>query len=100
MSSKVNVDSERLAAVCRKWRVGELWVFWPEDSDGGDADDGLSVAARFEARTWSNLYEWITMEDELGAAFSRDVFLVDWESIRDPVRREEVMRDREVVYEA
>lgn len=96
----MNIDNARLEALCRKWRVRELWAFGASLGEAPGPGNDLDVVVRFEVCTWASLYDQISMEDELGEALSRDVFLIDWDSIRDPARRDEVMRDRKMLYPA
>ena len=47
-----------------------------------------------------SLYDWIDMIDELKTVFRREVDLVAKGGLRNPFRRQEILRTAEVVYAA
>jgi uncharacterized protein len=89
-----------LEAFCRQWRIEELALFGSvlrgDFSPASDVDVLVSFAP--EAR-WS-LWDLVTMRDDLAAIFGREVDLVTKGALRNPFRRHEILRTRQVVYAA
>jgi predicted nucleotidyltransferase len=49
--------------------------------------------------TWS-LFDLVTMQNELAAIFGRKVDLVEFSAVRNPFRRREIERTRQVLFAA
>jgi predicted nucleotidyltransferase len=82
MNPKVQLDREALAEFCRKWRVRELSIFGSALRDDFSPDSDLD------------------MKEELEAHFGRPVDVVEKEALRNPWRKYEILRTREVLYAA
>lgn len=54
----------------------------------------------FEPDTRFDLFDLIEMRDELARTFGRPVDVVEKEALRNPWRRYEILRTREIVYAA
>lgn len=97
---RISIDQQRLAAFCRKWRITEFSLFGSvlRDDFGPDSDvDVLIELAR--DHPWS-LFDVMDMEEELEALLGREVDLVMKGGLRNPFRRHEILRTRQVVYAA
>ena len=78
----IDIDKARLRDFCRRWKITEFALFgsatrpeeFREDSD-------VDVLARFAPDAGWTMYDWVTMEEELGAIFSRPVDLVEREAV-------------------
>jgi predicted nucleotidyltransferase len=84
----IDIDKDKLRDFCRKWKITEFALFgsatrpeeFREDSD-------VDVLARFAPDAKWTLFEWVTMEEELGAIFSRRVDLVEREAVEQSDNR-------------
>ena len=94
----VTVPRERIAAFCRRWRVLEFALFGSAVRPDFGPDSDVDVLVRFEAGAGWSLFDLVTMQDELEGLFGRKVHLVEAEGLRNPFRRDEILRTREVVY--
>ena len=94
------MPTEAIEAFCARWLISELALFGSAARDElkADSDVDLMVTFRPEAR-WS-LGDFVTMQDELGAIFGREVDLVQRGSVRNPYRRRSIERDLTVLYAA
>jgi hypothetical protein len=100
MNARVQLDRTVLAEFCHKWQIRELSLFGSalRDDFGPDSDLDFLVSFAPEAR-W-DLFDVIEMRDELAQTFGRPVDLVEKEALRNPWRRNEILRTREVLYAA
>ena len=84
----IQIDKAKLRDFCRKWKITEFALFgsatrpeeFREDSD-------VDVLARFAPDAKWTLFEWVTMEEELGSIFSRRVDLVEREAVEQSDNR-------------
>ncbi|MBE7557600.1 nucleotidyltransferase family protein [bacterium] len=100
MNARVQLDREALAAFCRKWRIRELSLFGSALRDDFSPDSDLDFLVSFEPGARLDLFDLIDMREELAQTFGRPVDLVEKEALRNPWRRYEILRTREVLYAA
>jgi hypothetical protein len=98
--SRVDIPRGRIAEFCRKWKVAEFSLFGSIFRDDFGPDSDVDVLVSFDpAATW-DLFDLVTMRDELMAMFGRAVDLVEKEGLRNPFRQRRILSTREVIYAA
>ena len=100
MNAQVHLDMDMVAAFCRKWQIRELSLFGSALRDDFGPDSDLDFLVSFEPESRWDLFDLVEMREELSQAFARPVDLVEKEAIRNPWRRYEILRTREVIYAA
>lgn len=98
MNPNVQLDKDALADFCRRWKIAELSLFGSALRDDFGPESDLDFLVSFEPGTSLDLLDLVTMKDELEARFRRPVDLIEREALRNPYRKQEIMRTREVVY--
>jgi len=100
MHAQVDLDKDALAAYCRKWRVRELSLFGSalRDDLGPESDRDFLVS--FEPDVRLDIDILLDMKEELESHFGRPVDLVKKEALRNPWRKHEILKTREVIYAA
>jgi uncharacterized protein len=98
MNSAVELDREALGEFCRKWRIRELSLFGSALRDDFGPESDLDFLVSFDPERFPTLDDWVAMKEELEAWFGKSVDLVDREALRNPWRRREILKTREVVY--
>ena len=98
--SRVDIPRGRIAEFCRKWKVAEFSLFGSVLRDDFGPDSDVDVLVSFDpAATW-DLFDLVTMRDELMEVFGRAVDLVEKEGLRNPFRQRRILSTREVIYAA
>ena len=92
------IPREPIEAFCRRWKVTEFSLFGSALRDDFGPQSDVDVLVRFEKDAGWSLFDLVDMQDELKAIFGREVHLVEAEALRNPFRRDEIMRTREVLY--
>jgi predicted nucleotidyltransferase len=100
MNANVQLDREALAAFCRKWRIRELSIFGSAVRDDFGPESDLDFLASFEPGAPLDIDRLLDMKEELEARYGRPVDLVEKEALRNPWRKREILRTREVIYAA
>ena len=100
MNANVQLDRDALAEFCRKWRIRELSIFGSALRDDFNAESDLDVLVSFEPGTPLDIDRFLDMKEELETHFGRPVDLVEKETLRNPWRKREILRTREVIYAA
>jgi uncharacterized protein len=98
LASGIEVSPERLAEICRRYRVVELAVFG--SAARGDLRPGsdVDIFLEFESGTHPGM-GFFDLEDELTALFGRHVDL-GRKSLLKPMVRRNAVRDAVVLYAA
>ena len=100
MNHRVHLDRDALAAFCRKWRIRELSLFGSALRDDFRSDSDLDFLVSFEPDMPWDLWDLVTMRDELIDITGREVDLVDKEALRNPYRRRAILSNREMIHVA
>jgi uncharacterized protein len=100
MKANVELDRDMLADFCRRWRIRELSLFGSALRDDFGPESDLDFLVSFEPGASWDLFDLIDMKGELETRFGRPVDLVENEAVRNPWRKYEILRTREVIYAA
>jgi predicted nucleotidyltransferase len=95
---KINIPKDKIEDFCRRWKIKEFALFGSVLRDDFRPDSDLDVLVVFEPDGGITFNNRAEMLDELTAIFGREVDLVEKDLIRNPFRRHEILRTREVVY--
>lgn len=100
MNAQVHLDKDALAAFCRKWRIRELSIFGSALRDDFGPESDLDFLVSFEQEAGWDLWDLVTMREDLISIACRDVDMVVKEALRNPYRRKEILSNREVIHAA
>lgn len=100
MNTQVQLDKDALAAFCRKWRIQELSIFGSALRDDFGPESDLDFLVSFEQETCLDIDALLDMKEELESRFGRPVDLVEKETLRNPWRKYEILKTREIIYAA
>ena len=89
-----------LSLFCRKWNVKELAIFGSFLRADVLPDSDVDILVSFDGNTHRDLFDLVAMRDELQEIFGRAVDLVEKEGMRNPIRREAILRNCQVIYAA
>jgi uncharacterized protein len=97
---RIPIDDSRIAEFCRKWRIVEFSLFGSVLRDDFQPDSDVGVLVRFEPDAPWSLLDIVGMTDELKQVFGREVDLVEKDAIRNPFRRQSILKNHQVIYAA
>jgi uncharacterized protein len=100
MDTNVQLDRNLIAEFCRKWRIRELSVFGSVLRGDFNADSDLDFLVSFEPGAPLDIDRLLDMKQELETRLGRPVDLVEKEAMRNPWRKHEILRTRQVIYAA
>lgn len=100
MNTKVQLDRDALAAFCRKWKIRELSLFGSALRDDFGPESDLDFLVSFEPETGWDLWDLVTMREDMMTIVGREVDIVVREALRNPYRRKEILTHREVIHAA
>ncbi len=100
MSARIQLHRDALAEFCRKWRISELSIFGSVLRDDFGPESDLDFLVSFEPGTSLDIDRLLDMKEEMEAWCGRPVDLVEKEALRNPWRKYEILKTREVIYAA
>ncbi len=98
MNANVQLDRGLLAAFCRRWRIRELSIFGSALRDDFTPESDVDFLVSFEPGTPLTIDRLLEMKEELETRLGRPVDLVEKEALRNPWRKHEILKTREVIY--
>lgn len=100
MVARVPIPDDRIADLCRRWRIAEFSLFGSVLTDDFGPDSDVDVLVAFEAEATPTLEKWLDLIDELRAVFGREVDVVERRLVTNPYRRHHILTHRKVLYAA
>lgn len=98
ISQRLSASAAQISAFCHRWKVTEFALFGSVLRDDFRPDSDVDVLLTFvpeQRLTWD---DWQAMEAELETLFQRKVDLVSKKYLKNPYRRYEILKTREVIY--
>lgn len=95
---QLQITEGEIEGFCRRWKIQRMSLFGSvlRQDFAPSSDVDVLVALRDDAAL--SLWDWTEMKEELQTLFSRNVDLVEESGLRNPFRRHEIMRTRQVIY--
>ena len=103
MSTKLpalDYDEEALAAFCRRWGILELAVFGSAARNEMRPDSDIDFMMKLDRSFHTDLFDVVTMKEELEAMFRRPVDLVTPSVMKNPYRKRSIEKDLTVIFAA
>ena len=98
MNAKLSLPKEKIEEFCLRWKIVEFSLFGSVLRDDFDLDSDVDILVSLSEDADLDLYDWITMIDELEEIFGREVDLVEKSTLRNPFRRHAILTKREIIY--
>ncbi len=100
MALAIEVDRGKVAEFCRRWKITEFSFFGSVLRGDFSRESDVDVLVSFAPDSHWSLFDLMDMEDELAKLFGRKADLVSRNGLRNPFRRHEILRTRQVMYVA
>jgi len=100
-SEKLRISQARLEALCRRYGVAKLSLFGSAARNELLPDSDVDLMVEFAPDSRASLFDITTMQDEFSAAFGdRKVDIATPDILRNPFRRDSILPDLKLIYEA
>ncbi|QYK49041.1 MAG: nucleotidyltransferase domain-containing protein [Phycisphaeraceae bacterium] len=100
MVAHLSISDDRIADLCRRWRIVEFSLFGSVLTDDFGPESDVDVLVAFEAGATPTLERWLDLIDELRAVIGREVDVVERRLVTNPYRRHHILTHRKVLYAA
>jgi uncharacterized protein len=95
---KIDIPTAKIEAFCKRWKIAEFAIFGSALREDFSPKSDVDVLISFEPDIPWSLFEWVDMIEELRKIMGREVDLVEKSGLRNPFRRHEILKSRQVIY--
>lgn len=95
---KFRLPRKKIAEFCKRWSITELSLFGSVLRDDFRPDSDVDVLVSIDPKAHIGLLELAQMQIELEKLFKRPVDLVEKEALRNPYRKQEILKTAQVIY--
>lgn len=100
-SEKLRISQTKLAALCREYGIAKLSLFGSASRNELTPGSDVDLMVEFSPDSRTSLFDITAMQDEFRAAFGgRKVDIATPEILRNPFRRDAIVPDLKLIYEA
>jgi predicted nucleotidyltransferase len=101
VAEKLRISQTTLAALCRKFGIARLSLFGSASRNALTPESDVDLMVEFPPGSRASLFDIAAMQDEFPAAFGgRKVDLVTPQILQNPSRRDSIVPDLKLIYEA
>ena len=97
-TQKIIVPQEKIAEFCQRWNIIEFSLFGSVLRDDFNTQSDVDVLVVFAENAEIGLFDIAQMQIELEELYRRPVDVIEKASLRNPYRREEILKTAQVVY--
>jgi uncharacterized protein len=97
---RFRIPRKKIAVFCQRWKVREFSIFGSAIRKDFRSSSDVDVLVTFWPRAKISVLDLSAMHYELVLLFGREVDLVEKAGLRNPYRREEILKTAKVVYAA
>lgn len=98
--ANIEVPIGKIDDFCRRNHIREFALFGSVLRDDFRPGSDIDVLVTFADDAKYDLFDFVDMQEELTALFGRNVDMVEKKSLKNPFRRYEILKTKEVVYAA
>ena len=89
-----------VAQLCKKYSISELAIFGSSLRDDFSKKSDIDILVSFDKNSEITLFDIMDLEDEFSNLLKRKVDIVEKESLRNPIRKKNILSSREIIYAA
>jgi predicted nucleotidyltransferase len=86
--------------ICEKYKIIELSIFGSSIRDDFSIDSDIDILVSFNENSSISLFDMMDLEYEISKLLDRDVDIVEKESLKNPIRKKNILSSREIIYAA
>ena len=86
--------------MCKKYYITELSIFGSSIRDDFTQNSDIDILVSFEQDSKITLFDIIELENEFSKLVNREVDIVEKEGLKNPIRKNQILSTREIIYAA
>ena len=97
-NQNISIPKEKIGEFCQRWEIVEFSLFGSVLRDDFNAQSDIDVLVVFADDAEIGLFDIAQMQIELKEIYGRPVDVIEKASLRNPYRREEILKTAQVLY--
>ncbi|NES71891.1 MAG: hypothetical protein F6K24_45160 [Okeania sp. SIO2D1] len=98
LDERINVSFSKIVEFCDRPKIVDFSLFGSVLRDDFRCDSDIDVLYKFAPQHGWSLFDVIDMRQELEEMLHKKVYFVDKKALRNPYRRQEILRTYQVIY--
>jgi len=98
VGDRIKASPAQIAEFCQRWHIIEFALFGSVLRDDFRPDSDIDVLLTFSPEQRLTWDDWQAMQTEIETLFKRNVDLVSKQYLKNPYRRHEILKTRQVIY--
>ena len=86
--------------LCQKYYIKELSLFGSSIRDDFNQDSDVDILVSFDSNSEITLFDIMDLEREFSKLLNREVDIVEKESLKNPIRKKNILSTRKIIYAA
>lgn len=97
---RLEINEKKIKEIASSYKILELYVFGSAlRQDFNDKSD-IDILIKLSKNSGYSIFELIEIKEKFEKLFSRKIDLVELESLRNPYRRDEILKTAKKIYAA
>ena len=96
----ITLDYKQIQAICQKYYIQEFSVFGSSLREDFNEQSDIDILVSFRENADITLFDIIDLENELTIILERKADVVEKESLKNPIRKKNILETREIIYAA
>jgi uncharacterized protein len=97
---KYTFDEVSLIELIKSFGINELYIFGSVLREDFDSSSDIDLIVRISKDRHYSLFDIMDIKEKLEQFFERDVDLIEFDSLRNPFRKNEILRTAKKIYAA
>ena len=95
----IHVSYNDIAQLCEKYKIKELSIFGSSIRDDFHEESDVDILVSYVNVRKKTLDDFINIEEDFDSLLNRKSHIVEKEALVNPIRREDILAEREIIYE-
>lgn len=97
---KIKIPQDKIEAFCRQRKISEMALFGSVIRDDFRDGSDIDILVTFDPDAHYSLLDIAEIQEELKTILGYNVDLVEKAALKNPFRRQHILKNAEVIYEA
>src|SRR5215475_8895055 len=94
------LNNNDIVILCKKYKISELSIFGSSIRDDFTQNSDVDILVSFEKNSEITLFDIMDLENEFSELLQKKVEIVEKESLKNLIRKNNILSTREIIYAA
>ena len=93
-------DFNQIKKICDQYKIQELSIFGSSLREDFNKNSDIDILVSFKKEAEISLFDIIDIENKISSILDRKIDLIEKESLKNPIRKKNILNTIEVIYAA